>query len=142
PGVQVFAASIADAGAVTFTPGVSINGIGLRFAGSGGPLLDVGLRLDSLAVHAYCEIDEATRAGGGQIELAGLGVTPSGASGGDNAIASGIMGDAKGDSSSPPPKFSPALSVQKHGSDGIKVGLRAGPGDGPWWVAVQRGLGP
>jgi len=141
-GIEVFVADVTDQGDVTFQPGVSVNGLGLRFGRSGEPLLDLGLRIDTVAFHVYCEIDEMSRAGGGQVELAGLAVSLGGATGGDNSVASGIMADAKGGASSPPPKFSPALSVQKHGAEAMKVGLRAGPGDGPWWIAIQRALGP
>ena len=32
--------------------------------------------------------------------------------------------------------------MQKHGTGPVDVTLRAGEGDGPWWVAIQRGFGP
>ena len=42
------------------------------------------------------------------------------------------------------PAFSPSLSVQKHPGpgQGVKVGLRAGDPPGPWFVVIQRQLGP
>ncbi len=52
------------------------------------------------------------------------------------------MGDAGSGSGKLAPKFSPALAVQKHGTGPVLVSLRAGEGDGPWWLAIQRGFGP
>ncbi len=60
--------------------------------------------------------------------------------GGDNGIAQGIMRDTG--PQPPRPAFSPALAVQKHGNQPVAVTLRAGDGDGPWWIAIQRGFGP
>ena len=34
------------------------------------------------------------------------------------------------------------FTVQKHGSQQVHVSLRAGTGDGPWWIAIQKGFGP
>ena len=45
------------------------------------------------------------------------------------------------DTDAPAPRFSPALAVQKHGSD-LAVSLSAGAGSGPWWIAIQKGFGP
>ena len=42
----------------------------------------------------------------------------------------------------PKPAFSPALAMQKHGNGALAVTLRAGDGDGPWWIAIQKGFGP
>jgi hypothetical protein len=52
------------------------------------------------------------------------------------------MGDAGHGSGQLAPRFSPALAVQKHGTGPVLVSLRAGDGDGPWWLAIQRGFGP
>ena len=79
--------------------------------------------------------------GGAQLQLSNLAVAVSGASGG-NAIASGILADSASSGQKPKPAFSPALAVQKHGSGPVDVTLRAGDGDGPWWVAIQKGFGP
>jgi hypothetical protein len=130
---------------ITAAPGISIDGVGLRLAKSNGPLIDAGLRLDSVAVHLFGSIQldgaqHATFAGGFDFELGGLAV-PLGGGGGDNAVAKGIMQDAGGSGSPPRPAFSPAISVQDHGS-GVSVTLRAGSGDGPWFLPIQRAFGP
>ncbi len=130
---------------ITAAPGISIDGVGLRLAKSSGPLIDAGLRLDSLAVHLFGSIQldstqHAAFAGGFDFELGGLAV-PLGGGGGDNAVAKGIMKDAGGSGSPPRPAFSPAISVQDHGS-GVSVTLRAGSGDGPWFLPIQRAFGP
>ncbi len=130
---------------ITAAPGISIDGVGLRLAKSNGPLIDAGLRLDSLAVHLFGSIQldntqHGAFAGGFDFELGGLAV-PLGGGGGDNAVAKGIMQDAGGSGSPPRPAFSPAISVQDHGS-GVSVTLRAGSGDGPWFLPIQRAFGP
>ena len=52
-------------------------------------------------------------------------------------MASGGTGEQR-----PPPRFSPGLAVQKHPGGPTLVTLSAGPGTGPWWLVVQRALGP
>ncbi|MDT4976523.1 MAG: large repetitive protein, partial [Pseudonocardiales bacterium] len=130
---------------VSPAPGIAANGVGLRLGKSSGPLIDAGLRLDSVAVHLFGSIVLGTSgqpdlAGGVQIELGGLGV-PLGGGGGDNAVAQGIMHDAGGSGAPPRPSFSPAVAVQDHGT-GVAVTLRAGKGDGPWFMPIQRAFGP
>ena len=74
-----------------------------------------------------------------QLQFTNLAVSASGG-GGDNGIAQGIMRDTG--PQPPKPAFSPALAIQKHGSEPVAVTLRAGDGDGPWWIAIQKGFGP
>jgi hypothetical protein len=125
---------------MTFAPALTVFGLGLRIGKSSGPLLDIGLTLDSIALHAYAEITSAgARSGGVQLQFSNLAVPTSGASG-DNGVAQGIMRDTG--PTPPQPAFSPALAIQKHGTDPISVSLRAGDGTGPWWIAIQRGFGP
>lgn len=133
---------------VTPHPGIAVNGVGVRIAKSAGPLLDAGLRLDAVAVHLFGSLEPGSGSGGvavsGGINLAleGLAV-PLGAGGGDNAVAQGVMKDAGGSGAPPTPKFSPAVAVQAHdGVDGVAVSLRAGSGDGPWYLPIQRAFGP
>jgi len=123
-------------------PGVSIAGIGMRFRKPAGPLLDLGaVSIDAIAFHLYGEATAAGAGGGARIRLDGLAVAPGG--GGNNAVANALMNDA-GKSASPAsrPSFSPSLAVQKHPATGVTVSLRAGDPPGPWWVVVQRQLGP
>ena len=124
-------------------PGISFNGVGVRLGKTSGPLIDAGLKLQSVAVHLFGSVQSGGSpmyAGGVDLELGGLAV-PLGPGGGDNAVAQGIMHDAGGSGSPPRPKFSPALSVQDHGS-GVAVTLRAGSGNGPWFMPIQRAFGP
>lgn len=126
-------------------PGVAVNGVGLRLGKSSGPLIDAGLQLQTLALHVFGSVVLGTDgnpdvAGGVQIELGGLAV-PLGGGGGDNAVAKGIMHDAGGSGAPPRPAFSPAIAVQDHGT-GVAVSLRAGSGDGPWFLPIQRAFGP
>ncbi|HEY2176934.1 MAG TPA: DUF6603 domain-containing protein, partial [Mycobacteriales bacterium] len=67
--------------------------------------------------------------------------------GGDNAVAQGLLGNAAqtgsgGDATALRPAFSPALALQYAVGGRLEWSLRAGPGDGPWWVQVQRHFGP
>jgi hypothetical protein len=144
PGITVSLLHIAG-DQVTAAPGISVNGIGIRLGKANDPLIDSGLRLDSAALHLYGSIllgpdARPALAGGFEFELGGLAV-PLGGGGGDNAVAQGIMRDAGGSGSSPRPAFSPAIAVQDHGS-GTSVTLRAGSGDGPWYLPIQRAFGP
>ena len=121
-----------------FEPGLTVEGVGLRIGRATGPLLDAGLTLQSIALHAFAQLDAAgARAGGVQIAFDGLAVAASSASGG-NSIAAGILQDSG--TQPPEPSFSPALAIQQHGTQPLQVTLRAGDGDGPWWLPIQRAL--
>jgi large repetitive protein len=144
PGIVV---EILQVSGPTFVPrpGIKVDGIGLRLGKSGGRLIDEGLRLDSVAVHLFGSVIMGSNSlpelgGGVELELGGLAV-PLGSGGGDNAVAKGIMSDAGGSGSPPRPAFSPAFAVQSHGT-GVEVSLRAGSGDGPWYLPIQRAFGP
>lgn len=131
------------AGAVAFAAAVSVNGVGLRFAKSEGPLLDIaGVTVGSIALHTFGRVGEVEAAGGVELQISDLAAGVGGASGGSNPVAQGILGDTGPGSSKLAPKFSPALAVQKHGTDPVLVSLRAGDGTGPWWLAIQKGFGP
>ncbi|HEY1280720.1 MAG TPA: DUF6603 domain-containing protein, partial [Acidimicrobiales bacterium] len=127
--------------AVTMTPGVTVAGLGIRVGKASGPLLDLGVTLESVAVHGFAAISGTDQSGGVQLQFSNLAVAVSGATGG-NAIASGILADSASGGQKPKPAFSPALAVQKHGTGPVEVTLRAGDGDGPWWIAIQKGFGP
>jgi large repetitive protein len=128
--------------AVSF--GISVNGIGVRIGRSDGPLLDSYLVVDTVALHGLVTV---TTAGGvtdvgGQLELGNLRIALGSASGGTNEVASGVLRDSASGGQKPEPKFSPALAIQSHGGGPPKFNLRAGEGDGPWWVTIQRAFGP
>ncbi len=89
------------------------------------------------------------QASGGKLELADLAVAVAGAAGGDNAVAQGVLGDAAsggsggpGDNTPLQPQFSPALALEKPANGPLTWSLRAGDGDGPWWIQIQRSFGP
>ena len=144
-GLTVTALSVAADGAVTFRPGLIVGGLGVRFGQSGGPLLDAGITLDSLGLLVFADIQAtnggAALAGGARLELAGLAVPMAGASGGDNAVAQGLL-TSGGEEEPPEPAFSPAVAVQRHPGGPTLVTLSAGPGTGPWWLVIQRTFGP
>lgn len=123
--------------------GFSIAGLGVRVGKSAGPLLNLGIMsIDAIGVHVYGEAVPAGLGGGVQVQLDGLAIVPS-AAGGDNAVANNIMSDAGNDASpSARPAFSPALAIQKNPGGDLGISLRAGDAPGPWWLAIQRQLGP
>ena len=136
----LFLGVLKAAAPLAFTPVLVVNGVGLRVGKSSGPLLDFGISLDSIALHAYAELSpDGARGGGVQVQFSNLAVSAAGAKG-QNGIAQGIMKDTG--PKPPQPAFSPALAIQQHGNDPVSVTLRAGDGDGPWWIAIQKGFGP
>ncbi|HET6159916.1 MAG TPA: DUF6603 domain-containing protein [Dongiaceae bacterium] len=128
-------------GQMDFAPSLAVNGIGVRVSRSSGPLLDVGVTLGSVAVHLFGLVSGSELSGGAQLQLSDLAASVTNASGG-NAIAQGMVADAGKGKEKLAPAFSPALAIQKHGNGPILVSMRAGEGDGPWWLAIQKGFGP
>ncbi len=149
PGLSLL---IFDDDGTTFTlsaaPRLVIDGVGLRVSRASGPLLATAISVGSLAVSGLLEIGPGgVEAGGARLELADLSMAPASASGGDNAVAQGLLGNAAqtgsgGDATALRPAFSPALALQYAVGGRLEWSLRAGPGDGPWWVQVQRHFGP
>jgi len=136
----LFVGFLPASGPIAFKPTLVVNGLGLRLGKSSGPLIDVGLAIESVALHAFAAIDESGATGGGvQLQFANLALSTSGA-GGNNGIAQGVMRDTG--PTPPKPAFSPALAIQKHGNAPVAVSLRAGDPPGPWWIAIQKGFGP
>ncbi|MDM0042714.1 hypothetical protein QTH89_26070 [Variovorax sp. J22G21] len=136
----LFVGFLPDTLPLRFTPSLTVNGVGLRIGKNSGPLLDAGITLESIALHAFAKIDGGgARSGGVQLQFSNLAVSAGGAKG-DNGIAQGIMRDTG--PKPPQPAFSPALAIQKHDNQPVHVTLRAGDGDGPWWIAIQKGFGP
>ena len=135
---------------IAASPAVLVNGVGLRVSRGSGPLLDTGLQIGSVALYGLLDISaQGVQASGGKLELAGLAVAVAGAAGGDNAVAQGVLGDAAsggsggpGDNTPLQPQFSPALALEKPAGGPLTWSLRAGDGDGPWWIQIQRSFGP
>ncbi|HEU4757282.1 MAG TPA: hypothetical protein VFS72_11500 [Agromyces sp.] len=95
-------------------PGLVVAGVGVRISRASGALLDAGLSIETLTMLAYGEVGTSGLGGGLRLELGGLGLPLAGATGGDNAIAKGVMPSGGTDDDAPAPKFSPALAVQRH----------------------------
>jgi hypothetical protein len=151
PGLSVLLLDHSGAAySIAASPAVLVNGVGLRVLRSSGPLLDTGLQIGSVALYGLLDIDaHGVQAAGGKLELADLGVAVASASGGDNAVAQGVLGDAAsggsgggGDNTPLRPQFSPALALEKPAGGPVKWSLRAGDGNGPWWIVIQRSFGP
>jgi hypothetical protein len=122
--------------------GLTIRGVGLRFGRASGPLLDTVVGTDSIALHSFFAMDTSgVTGGGGQLELTGFRIGLGGG-GGTNQVAQGIMQDSASGGHPPRPKLSPALALQRHGSGDLEFDLRAGDGNGPWWVTIQTAFGP
>jgi hypothetical protein len=124
--------------------GVAVRGVGVRVGRSGAPLLATFLTVDSVALHGYLAADSTNGVtdAGGELELGGLRIGLGAATGGGNKVAAGVLRDSASGPEKPEPRFSPALSVERHPGGPARVGLRAGSGDGPWWMTVQRSFGP
>ena len=140
-GIFVGAVTV-DGSDLSFAPVLAVNGVGLRVGKLSGPLLDFGITIESVALHTFAELGLASgdvTGAGLQLQLTGLAVSADGASGG-NGIAAGIVADTG--PQPPKPTFSPALAIQQHDDDPVRVTLRAGDGSGPWWIAIQKGFGP
>jgi hypothetical protein len=136
----LFVGFLPATGPLAFKPSLVVNGLGLRVGKSSGPLIDAGLAIESVALHAFAAIDETgAKSGGVQLQFANLALAASGA-GGNNGIAQGVMRDTG--PTPPKPAFSPALAIQKHANGPVAVSLRAGDPPGPWWIAIQKGFGP
>lgn len=131
------------AAGVSIEPGFEIRGLGVRVLRKEKPLVDAQVTIGSLALFGYVSVDaRGVVAGGGQIEVGALALPLGGGDGGDK-VASGILEDASSGSQRPQAAFSPALSLQVGPPPrGLQVGFRAGPGEGPWWLPIQRGFGP
>ena len=142
PGLTIYV--LRGATPTTLVPefGFSIAGLGVRFTKTSGPLLELGaIALDGLAVHVYGEASAVGVGGGARIQLSGLAVAPGGGGGG-NGMANSLVNDAGSAGANNRPTFSPSLAIQKHPGHDVAVGLSVGDPPGPWWIVVQRQLGP
>jgi hypothetical protein len=145
PGITVEVLALTAAGNPVPAPGVGVDGVAVRIARASGALLDSVITIESVALSLFADIlgsgSTVTASGGAKLELAGLSAALGGASGGDNAVAGGLLNSGS-HNDAPKPRFSPALAIQKHGTDAAFVTFTAGDGTGPWWVVIQRGFGP
>jgi hypothetical protein len=150
PGLSVMLLDHGATYGIAASPSVVVNGVGLRVLRGSGPLLDSGLQIGSVALYGLLDISaNGVQAAGGKLELADLAVAVAGAAGSDNAVAQGVLGDAasggaggSGDNTPLTPQFSPSLALEKPAGGALKWSLRAGDGNGPWWIVIQRSFGP
>ena len=138
PGITVEVLALNAAGDPVPAPGIGVDGVAVRLARTSGALLDSVITIESVALSLFADVLGAggtvTASGGAKLELAGLSAALGGASGGDNAVAGGLL-NSGGHDDAPRPRFSPALAIQKHGTDaGVSSRSRAGDGNGPWWM--------
>ncbi|MGM7669051.1 DUF6603 domain-containing protein [Microbacterium sp. A93] len=128
--------------------GIEVRGLGIRLSRVSGPLLDAGLRIESVQLLTYGSIQDTAdgvKLGGGvSVALEGLGLALGGAGGGEgsNPIAEGVMPSGGAGEDAPKPAFSPSLSILKKPGVPLAVDVRAGTAPGPWWLTVQREFGP
>ncbi|WP_460458409.1 DUF6603 domain-containing protein, partial [Angustibacter peucedani] len=146
-GITVEAVRLPATGPIAFAPGLVVGGVGVKFSRGSGPLLDSVVTIDAVSLLGFGVVRAGTSGGvdlggGARVELAGLAIPLGGASGGDNAVAQGVMPSGGSGSDGPKPRFSPALAVQKPPGGGVKVSFSAGSGGGPWWLSIQREFGP
>ncbi|MFE9999693.1 DUF6603 domain-containing protein [Streptomyces avermitilis] len=128
-----------------FSPALRLRGLGLEVGGAKGPLLDQGLRIDALSLHgSYARDASGFQHAGARLELRGLALPFGSAGGGTNPVAAKILQPeaAGGDATAAAPGFDPALIVWKQGQDPVALRLSAGGGSGPWWLSVEKQLGP
>lgn len=128
--------------ALELEPGIVVAGLGVSFTSDGEPLVDTGsLSIDGIAVRIYGEASAAGTGGGAQVVLDGLSIAPGGG-GGSNGMANDIMNDVGESSDNARPTFSPSVAVQQPPGQGMALSVRAGDEPGPWWVVIQRQIGP
>lgn len=145
-GVELFLLTVpAGAALPELRPRIAVRGLGLRVGHSdpGQKLIDVGVTVRSIGVHGWYERSFSGapgEAGGAHVELDQLGL-PVGGAGGNPVAASFLSGDGTGEPADTSPAFSPALAVWSTGGP-TQVDLRAGEGDGPWWIPIQQAFGP
>jgi large repetitive protein len=142
PGLSLYLLDLKAAPKPAF--GLGMRGLGLRLARRTGPLLDAFVAADSVALHGLLEASATgVTAAGGQVELTGLRLPVGGAkSPNSDRVASGVLRDSTSGSEPLAPRFSPAFAVQRRADKVLRFDLRAGEGDGPWFIPIQRGFGP
>ncbi|MEU7576639.1 DUF6603 domain-containing protein [Streptomyces sp. NPDC041068] len=146
--VELWLASLPDAlpgPDPRFSPALRVRGLGFTAGGAKGPLLDQGLRIDALELHgSYAHDTAGFRHAGARLALKGMAVPLGSAGGGTNPVAAKILQPdaAGGDATPAAPGFHPALALWKQGQEAVTLRLSAGEGSGPWWLVVEKQLGP
>ncbi|MGW6267764.1 DUF6603 domain-containing protein [Streptomyces sp. NPDC055060] len=128
-----------------FAPALRLRGLGFTAGGAKGPLLDQGLRIEALELHgSYAHDTTGFRHAGARLALKGLAVPLGSAQGGTNPVAAKVLQPdaAGGDATPAAPGFHPALALWKQGQGAVTLRLSAGEGAGPWWLVVEKQLGP
>ena len=129
-------------------PGVLVRGLGLRIDTTGRPEADrprghAALASACTATWTRTSARADVRVGG-HLELDQFGIPLGGAGG--NPVAANFMAPSSdaGDAEHAGPGVQPERGdrLQAGRLAGIDVIVRAGPGDGPWWLPIQRAFGP
>lgn len=147
PGIKIGIVRFVPGANPTFVPALSLSveGVGIRIGKNNAPLVTSPVALGSVAFHVFARITDAEVLGGAQLQLSEIAVPVGGGTGGDNAVAQGLLSETNDGEAGLAPGFSPALSVQTRPSaqgGGIAFKFSAGEGEGPWWLPIRRQFGP
>ena len=132
-------------GPPTVRPELTVGGVGVRLARTSGPLLATAVTIESVALSLFADVavpDGMVHASGrrGWNWPAWRSAWAVAATATTRWPAGCWLGAAASDQ--PQPRFSPALAIQKHGTDAAFVSSPRATAPGPWWVIIQRGFGP
>ncbi|MFG6197853.1 DUF6603 domain-containing protein [Nonomuraea sp. JJY05] len=148
PHLELWVASLPDRLGVEppqFAPALRVRGLGLVTTAAQGPLLDLGVRIQAVTLHAsYLREGAEFRHAGAQFAIKGLAVPLGSASGGSNPVVGKILQPdaAGGDATAAAPGFDAAMRLWKPGASPVALRLSAGLGPGPWWLPIEKSFGP
>ena len=140
PGVSFRFLEVADPTSIAPAAVFAIAGVGLRASSpSGDHLLDAGVTLGGVGTHVLLEVGDGPLRTGGQLVLDRIGLPLTAGSGSNNPVAASVIGESDDPTGSDAARadFSPRLSILNG-----NLAFRAGDGDGPWWLPIQRAFGP
>jgi hypothetical protein len=144
--VEVPEDPFAAGAAVQPSPAVQVRGLGFSVRAEQGPLLEGGVRLRALRLHAAYARDAAGAGHAGlRLVAEGLGLDLGAAGGRGNPVAGKVLSPGPGEgeeAAAVAPSFDPELQLFARGGGPASVTLRVGVGEGPWWVPVERSFGP
>ncbi len=140
-GISLGVFRVAADGTVTPAPRLQVGGVGIRIGRSSGPLLDTRRhdrrgRAARLRRHRrHLRRDRRRRHGSSSAAWAP-------GSPAHRRRQPGRPGACSGSGSEPRARVQPGARRAEPRHRPGQVSLRAGDGDGPWWLAIQRGFGP
>ena len=138
-GLSLLFLDVGDPAAIGPTARLVVGGVGLRATSPGKEhLFELGVSVGGVGLHSLVEVGGGPSRFGGQVVVDRLSLPMSAGTGSTNPVASSVMGDPEDpNTETVASTFSPRLWIV----DG-NLGFRAGEGDGPWWLPVQRAFGP